>query len=192
MVTGSEALERLIEGNRRFVDSMALNPRRDAARRCSVALRQEPVAAVLCCSDSRVSPEILFDQGLGDIFVTRTAGNVADAAVIGSLEYAAAHLQVPLIVVLGHTGCGAVKEALVHAEKTDGHIGSITAAIRPSIAVPETNGSSVDHTAKMHALRTAGLLRNMAPVLRSRCEQGKLRVATAMYDLHSGAVEMLS
>jgi len=110
--TGAEALARLMEGNKRFVTRKAQHPDQTLAHLREVESGQHPFAVVLSCSDSRVSPEIVFDQGLGDLFVIRVAGNVTDDTVIGSIEYAVEHLKAPLVVVLGHQGCGAVQAAV--------------------------------------------------------------------------------
>ena len=108
----TEAWRRLADGNERFVDDRPEHPRQDADRRAELASGQQPVAAILGCSDSRVAAEVLFDQGLGDLFVIRNAGQVASASAIASIEYAVAVLGVPLVVVLAHDRCGAVKAAI--------------------------------------------------------------------------------
>src|SRR5207237_5372942 len=107
-LTPDQALSRLVAGNQRFVAHKPTHPHEDLARRHDLAGSQHPFAVVLSCSDSRLPPELVFDQGLGDLFVIRVAGNITDAAVIGSIEYAVEHLHAPLIVVLGHEKCGAV------------------------------------------------------------------------------------
>ena len=123
-------LKTLLTGNERFVAGTATRPHAGYARRSELVKGQHPVAAVIGCADSRVAPELLFDQGLGDLFVVRVAGNVAEPGVIGSVEYAAEHLGTPLVVVLGHEGCGAVKSTLDGAGE-DGNLGSLVKDIRP-------------------------------------------------------------
>ena len=133
-VSGDEALERLQEGNARFVSGQVRHPRADIVRlKDTSANGQHPFAVLISCSDSRVPPEILFDQGVGDLFVIRVAGNVADAHEIGSVEYALEHLGVQLVVVLGHTGCGAVTAAASGGD-IHGGIASIIESIRPAVA----------------------------------------------------------
>ena len=112
-ITPDEALQRLIDGNARFTAGKVDHPNQDAARRTALAKGQSPFAIIFGCSDSRVSPEVLFDQGLGDLFVIRVAGNVVDADEAGSVEYAFEHLHSPLLLVLGHQNCGAVAAALM-------------------------------------------------------------------------------
>lgn len=123
-----EALQARREGNRRFATGQAIHPHQDAARREEVRPGQRPFAAILSCSDSRVPPEVIFDWGVGDLFVVRTAGHGVDDVALGSIEYAVEHLGVPLLVVLGHTRCGAVTAAL-HGDEAPGHIAAV---IRPS------------------------------------------------------------
>ena len=128
--TGRQVWQRLMEGNMRFVQGL-FQGRNLLDLRRTLAKGQQPEAAVLSCSDSRVPAEIIFDQSLGDLFVVRTAGLVLDPTSIGSLEYAVAHLHVPLLVIKGHEGCGAVTAAVEHPEATEGNIGSIIAANFP-------------------------------------------------------------
>ena len=131
--TGRQVWQRLMEGNMRFVQGL-FQGRNLLDLRRTLARGQQPEVAVLSCSDSRVPAEIIFDQSLGDLFVVRTAGLVLDPTTIGSLEYAVAHLQVPLLVIKGHEGCGAVTAAVEHPEATEGNIGAIIAQISPAVA----------------------------------------------------------
>src|SRR5450759_3144232 len=131
--TGRQVWQRLMEGNMRFVQGL-FQGRNLLDLRRTLAQGQQPEAAVLCCSDSRVPAEIIFDQSLGDLFVVRTAGLVLDPTSIDSLEYAVGHLHVPLLVIKGHEGCGAVTAAVEHPEATEGHIGSIITQISPAVA----------------------------------------------------------
>ena len=116
-ISADDALAQLVEGNRRFVSGEVARPHQSAARRAELAKGQAPVAIVLTCSDSRVAPELYFDQGLGDLFVIRNAGNVLDDHVLGSIEYAVEHLHVPLLIVIGHEKCGAVSAAVGGGER---------------------------------------------------------------------------
>ncbi len=190
------SLQALKEGNRRYVTGQAQHPRQDAARRGEIAPRQCPFAVILGCSDSRVPPEIIFDQGLGDLFVIRTAGHVADRAVAGSVEYAVEHLGVPLVVVLGHTRCGAVTAA-VHsapAEETPhpSPIGYLIEAILPAVRqTADLPGDPVANAVDAHIRLTVESLVAASPVLAERAHSGALRIVGARYDLESGEVVWL-
>jgi carbonic anhydrase len=145
---------------------------------------------VLACADSRTSPEVVFDQGLGDLFVLRVAGNVLNDETIGSIEYAVDHLGTQLIVVLGHERCGAVQAARdTIAAKTEapGHIQSLVKAIQP--AVEATIGADAETTAKANEMNVAQALRDSAPILKEKVAAGSLAVVAAHYDLDTGAVE---
>src|SRR5579885_136434 len=140
-LSGDQALQKLVQGNKQYKRVAFLHPNQSLARRKAVAKGQSPFAIILSCSDSRVPPEIIFDQGLGDLFVVRVAGNVLNDNALGSIEYAAEHFNVPLVMVLGHQRCGAV-DAAVKGGEAPGHIGSLVEAIRP--AVEKTKGKSGD------------------------------------------------
>ncbi|MBR4147356.1 MAG: carbonic anhydrase [Bacteroidales bacterium] len=178
-IDSQKALELLKEGNARFV-SGNLAPKdhydEDRQRLCQ---GQHPFAVVLCCSDSRVVPEILFDQKLGDLFVIRNAGNVVDEDVLGSIEYAVEHLESPLVVVLGHSSCGAVT-ATCQGGELPGHIVEIAKRIRPSI----DEGCCVNDNARRHAERMAQLIKN-DPIV----EHTKTKVVAGFYDIATGVVE---
>ena len=194
-VPPSEAMERLIAGNQRFVAGFPRHDRVDAARRQQVAAGQSPFASILACADSRVAPEILFDQGLGDLFVARVAGNVVDDAVLASLEYSVIHLGSTLIMTLGHERCGAVK-ATVEAlegrgapEDKDTKIGALAALIAPAVrAVPAGAGDRVDAALSINAARAAAEIFAGSPPLRERVLAGKLKIVAARYDLDDGTV----
>ena len=174
-----QALEILKEGNARFV-SGALTPKDDYAElREKLNAGQQPFAVVLCCSDSRIAPEIIFDQKLGDLFVIRNAGNVVDEDVLGSIEYAVEHLGTPLVVVLGHSSCGAVT-ATCQGGELPGHIIDIAQRIRPSIST----GCCIDDNARRHAKRMAELIEEDEIV-----KHLNARVVSAFYDIRSGLVE---
>jgi len=185
------ALDALLEGNRRFAEGRAEHPRQDARRRKEVlASGQYPFAAIVACADSRVPPEIVFDQGLGDLFVVRLAGNLADDLGIASLEYAVEHLEVPLIVILGHSRCGAVK-ASAEASGCGGRLGAIVSAIAPSIErAKETPGDLIDAAARDNATCVAARLRSCGPVLEKLVARGTLDIVAAFYDLESGRVDI--
>ena len=191
-VTPDEAMKRLVEGNARFVSGHTQHPRQGPERRTELATGQFPFAIILGCADSRTGPEIIFDQGLGDLFVAREAGNVVDDHTIGSIEYAAEHLHVPLIVVLGHKRCGAISAArdVVTAKgHADGHIESLVSAIRP--AVEATLGQDAEATCRANVRNVVRSLRACGPVLRPLVAGGQVRVVGAYYDLDTGAVTFL-
>jgi carbonic anhydrase len=186
------ALEALIEGNRRFAAGASAHPHDDPGRRSEVAKGQHPRAAIVACSDSRVGPEIVFDQGLGDVFVVRTAGNLLDAIGIGSLEYAAARLGVPLIVVMGHSRCGAVGAA-AEASAAPGRIPAIVSALEPSIEKAKgAPGDLVDAASRENVKSTVAMLERCEPVIKGLIDEGKLRVVGMFYDIERGTVELLS
>ena len=164
--------------------------------RRTLAQGQQPEAAVLSCSDSRVPAEIIFDQSLGDLFVVRTAGLVLDPTSIGSLEYAVAHLHVPLLVIKGHEGCGAVTAAVEHPEATEGNIGSIIAQISPAVAQARQNGNSghdlVEAATDIHLKYLEETLFQVSPIIREAIDAGRLEVVVAKYFLHAGQVQPLT
>lgn len=184
-------LAELWAGNRRFQRGEAVGPRRDRSRRVAVADGQSPCASVVACSDSRVPPELLFDQGLGDLFVVRLAGNVIGADALGSLEYAAGHLDVPVIVILGHSRCGAVS-AGVRGEHASAHMEGILASLRPAIeATAALPGDPIANAAREHVRRLAAGLAARSPALCERVAAGRLTVVAAYYDVATGEVERL-
>jgi len=190
-LTDDEALAKLLEGNARYVEQQRLNPNQTDERRDSLIGGQSPYAIILGCSDSRVPPEIIFDQGLGDLFVIRVAGNVVDDIVLASIEYAAEHLHTPLLMVLGHTNCGAVGAAL-QDDELDGHLPSIAQAIEEAVeSSRDEEGDTLDMTIRAHARITAGHLRGSEPILKGLVDEGKLKVVAAYYDLDTGVVEIL-
>ncbi len=186
-----KALAALIEGNRRYQALHPAHPHQNGARRAELTAGQRPIAAVLSCSDSRVPPEIVFDQGLGDLFVVRVAGNIADDFVLGSLEYAIEHLDVPLVVVLGHQRCGAVQAAVEGGTPHD-HVASLLAALKPRVdAVRPEGGDVVAHAVVANVRAVTAQLAASEPVLHHAVAGHKLRVVGAVYDLQSGKVEIL-
>ncbi|MBN1164436.1 MAG: carbonic anhydrase [Candidatus Krumholzibacteriota bacterium] len=186
-----QALERLAEGNTRFVAGKPLAPHRSGRRRRETAEAQKPFAIILTCADSRVCPELIFDRGIGDLFVVRVAGNVLDDLTLGSIEYAAEHLGVALLLVLGHTNCGAVKAA-IEQEEAPGHTGSFIDFIRPAVAKAKVmEGNLCFDSVLANIGRVVEQLKSTGPVLDDLCRNGKLRVIGGCYDLASGAVKIL-
>jgi carbonic anhydrase len=187
------ALAALIEGNRRFAEGTAEHPRQDARRREEVLEKgQYPFAAIVGCADSRVSPEIVFDQGLGDLFVIRVAGNLVDDFGLASLEYVVSHLGTPLIAVMGHTRCGAVTAAMA-AEDVPGRLSAIITALGPSIEKARgASGDLVETAARESVKSTVAALKASGPVLRPLVERGTLRIVGMFYDIERGTVEVIS
>ncbi|MCC6409215.1 MAG: carbonic anhydrase [Planctomycetes bacterium] len=186
----SGALGELVEGNRRFVGGHFEHARIDKVRRDELAKGQHPFAVVVGCSDSRVPPELVFDQGLGDLFVVRVAGNVIDDASLGSIEYAVEHLGASLVIVLGHERCGAVKAALDGAG-LPGHIGAIGAALSPAIAEAKSQPSTdpLDAAVRANVRRIVKQLSNAEPILTHALHADEIAVIGARYDLDTGEVE---
>jgi carbonic anhydrase len=188
----SAAMTRLTEGNARFAAGRSEHPRQAPARRTELAATQHPFAVILACADSRVGPEVVFDQGLGDLFVVREAGNVVDDHTIGSIEYAVEHLHSPLIVVLGHERCGAVaaaRDTVAAKGHAEGHIESLVAAIRP--AVEATAGQDADATCRANIRNMVRALQDSEPLLKHRADKGEVTVAGGYYDLDTGLVTFL-
>lgn len=195
-VTPDEATRRLREGNERFVQQRATNAHHDAARRTELAQTQHPFAIVLGCADSRVPPELLFDQGLGDLFVIRVAGEVAPSEVIGSVEYAVEHLHCRAVIVLGHQRCGAVQaamDALAHHETTPpGDLGELIKEIEPSIEkVDRAKPDAMDDAVKASARAVAGRLVTHSKVLAELVHTGEIVVTPAYYSLDTGKVDFM-
>lgn len=191
-LTPEQALARLKAGNMRFVKHKEKHPDISFDRRRSLSRDgQHPYAVILGCSDSRVPPELIFDEGLGDLFVIRDAGNVVDDEVLGSIEYAVEHLGVRLVVVLGHEKCGAVSAAVAGGE-AHGHIKAVMKAIEP--AVEETKGmpgDKVHNCVLANARRVARLIRESEPILKEAADHKKIQVIAADYDLETYSVEFL-
>jgi len=192
-IGADEALSRLLNGDKRFVAGKSEEPTGAALveRRHALAKDQKPFAVILGCSDSRVPPELIFDVTLGDIFVVRTAGEVVDAIVLGSLEYAIEHLGTKLIVVLGHERCGAVTAAVSGATDT-GDIPDVLKAISP--AVEETKGQSgdaIENAVRANARDIARRLKSSGPIIAPRVQSGEVKIVAAYYSLDTGQVELL-
>lgn len=191
-LTAAQALKILKEGNQRYVAEKFSRQHLDKQRRIDIAPHQYPFAAVLSCSDSRVPPEIIFDHGLGDIFVARSAGHVLDSSIIGSLEYAVANLNVPVIVVLGHYSCGAVAAAASERDDFPGCIAHLTANIRPAIQeAKKQNGDLLKNAVICHTNLTMQQLSERSSVLDTAIKHNKLQVVGAVYDINTGEVIFL-
>ena len=198
VLNADQALRELLDGNHRFTSGNRLSPRGRPEDFRGLTHGQFPEAVIISCSDSRVAPEILFDVGVGDIFVVRVAGNVvggAGVSVKGSIEYAVAELDVPLIVVLGHSGCGAVKAAIKHLEDKDampGAINGLVELIKPAVAgSKQTPGDQLENAVRQNVKVGVERLQALDPILAPRVKDGKLKVVGGVYDLLTGAVTML-
>lgn len=191
-MTSGQILQTLLDGNSRFTSGAAIKPNQDKKRREEIAAGgQHPFAIVVTCSDSRVVPELIFDQGLGDLFVVRAAGHVLDDAGLASIEYAAEHLRVPLIVVLGHQRCGAVQAALESAE-APGRLGALVSAIKPAVDTAKTQaGDLLDNAVKANAANVVDQLKISEPILAHLVKEEKLKVVGAYYNLDSGKVKII-
>lgn len=191
----SKDWQRLLDGNTRFLSGKAEHPHQNQARIAETANGQKPFAIVVGCADSRTSPELLFDQGLGDLFVVRLAGNIVDDAALGSVEFAVAKLGARLIVVLGHEKCGAVSaavDAVKGAAAPPGHIGAVVDAIKPAAAsVHGHEGDEVDNAVKANVGHVVERLKQVSPVLKPYLDRGELTVVGARYDLDQGKVEQI-
>ena len=183
------ALQALLDGNKRFVDKKLTSFGADvAALRKNTAPKQEPFAAVLSCADSRVPVELVFDQSIGQLFVTRVAGNLATPEIIASLEYGAAVLGTRTILVLGHSSCGAVKAALA-GTAVPGQISALFSMIRPAV---EQSGGDLETATKDNAKIHAHILATASPLLAGMIKDGKLKIAAGYYALDTGQVTILS
>jgi carbonic anhydrase len=183
-----EVLQILMEGNRRFAGSLLLHPHQDAKRRMECVSGQQPIAAIVGCSDSRIPPEVIFDCGIGDIFIIRVAGTVLDNAATASIEYAVDHLKVPLVMVLGHTSCGAVTAAVQNV-KTDGALGKMLDEIRNDCS--SIKNEDLTTIIKQYTVQTAQKLNGMQPIVQPAVENGLCSIVPAFYSLESGVVELL-
>ncbi len=190
-ISVDKAIELLREGNERFVSQARVLPNQSAERRNEVKSGQTPFAVVLGCADSRVPPEILFDRGIGDLFIVRVAGNILTGEVLGSIEYAVDHLGVQFILVLGHEGCGAAAAAL-KGGPPEGHIRLLTKAIQPCVkAALQCPGDPLENVVRLHVQRVVSRMKRASPILKERVENGAAAVRGGIYRLESGLVEIL-
>jgi carbonic anhydrase len=197
-VTADEALQKLLDGNKRYVESkMNACGESNGAAREKLSKSQKPYAIILSCSDSRVPPEIIFDKGLGEIFVVRVAGNVPDPVVLGSIEYAAEHLGSLLVMVLGHERCGAVTAAVDAKGKPEGNIGAIIKNISPAVkqAKKEYQGKDkaelVETAINDNVKLVAANIVKQSPVMKKLVGEAKVKIVAAKYDLDDGNVTLM-
>ncbi|MBD1830067.1 carbonic anhydrase [Microcoleus vaginatus GB1-A2] len=189
--TPDAALQKLMDGNKRFVDKKRQSPNQDFGRLTEVAKSQKPFAAILGCADSRFPSEIIFDQGLGDLFVCRVAGNVATPEEIGSLEFGTLVLGAKVLVVIGHKRCGAV-DATIKGAQVPGQIGSLLDAIKPAVESSKNQtGDKLENASKANVVLQANKLK-ASPVISKLIAENKLKVVGGYYDLDTGTVTILS
>lgn len=185
-------LKKLMGGNKRFVEGKSIKPRQDASTIKKLENGQEPFATIVGCSDSRVPNEMIFDQGLGDLFIIRTAGQVSAAASYGSMEFATLKLKTKLIVVLGHTECGAVAAAVQRPENVPGHIVTLINEIKPAAAKSShLPGDPVNNAVRQNVIDQVNSLRDLEPILHKKYVDGEILIVGAVYDIHTGIVEFL-
>lgn len=190
-LTGQDALQLLLDGNKRFIDGSLEHPNHCEESRRGLVSGQDPIAVVLTCADSRVPPVDLFDRGLGDLFVVRVAGNIINDQILGSIEYAVAHLHTPLVMVMGHSSCGAVS-AVAQGVKLDGHIASLTPSIDAALKKTKgLDGNWTNNAAKALAIATAKKIAESEPIVADLVEEGRVLVVATYYDLETGEVVLL-
>jgi len=194
-----EALQALMEGNKRFVNDKKMRPRRSLERVKQVAAGQNPFVTILACADSRVSTEILFDQGIGDLFEVSVAGNIVNLSnygILGSVEFGVIALGTPLIMVLGHSDCGAVKgsiDALENGTKYPGSIDDIVKTIQPAVEKAKSEKGDLLHNSIITNVQIGvDKLKNSDPVISDLVKKGKVQVVGANYDLKTGEVKLIS
>lgn len=191
-VSPDNALKRLLEGNRRFTKEKRRTPNQSRLRLQEIATAQYPFASILGCADSRVPAEIVFDQGLGDLFVVRLAGNVVSPTATGSLEFATSVLGSQLIIVLGHERCGAVQAALKSAP-LPGRIGTFVEDIKPALnGIKAQSNDAVNDAVVANIRYQVDLLRESSSILTQLIEEGKLKIVGGRYDLDTGAVTLVT
>lgn len=195
-LTPAQAWAKLREGNDRFVTGTSSHPNQDASHRAALVNTQHPFAVIFGCSDSRLAAEIIFDLGLGDAFVVRTAGHVIDNTVLGSLEYSIEYLRVPLIVILGHDSCGAVtatKGAVETGEMPAGFIRDLVERITPSVLTSlRNNEHEVNEMVVEHVKQTAQRLVENSPIIAAAVQQQRTAVVGLAYRLEEGHAELVS
>lgn len=187
-------IDQLLKGNERFAGHHPLHPHESRKRMEEISDGQNPIAAIVCCSDSRVPPEIIFDQGLGDLFVIRTAGNLMGGLEIGSLEYAVEHLGVKQVLVMGHRECGALK-AFMAGHKVPGHIQDIVDSIKMEkeiLAITQGDKHLLDDCIRANILHGIHQLQSQSSIIAEKIKSKELKVIGALYDLENGVVQLVN
>lgn len=194
-LTPNEAFRLLLDGNERFVSGDRSHPNQDADHRAALSEGQAPFAVLFGCSDSRLAAEIIFDRGLGELFVVRTAGHVAGAEVLGSIEYGVGPLGAPLVVVLGHESCGAVtaaRNAYRDGETPSGHVRDVVERVTPSILAGQAAGrTELSELVDEHVRSTVDLVVERSSVVATEVEQGRCAVVGLSYSLSEGSVRVV-
>ena len=193
-MSGDESLLKLLEGNKRFISGQLTTKDCSTEKRQELTKGQHPFATVLSCSDSRVPPEVIFDEGLGDVFIVRVAGNVVEPTTLGSIEYGAEHLHTPLLVILGHEKCGAVQATLEAKGKPEGNIGAILKKIMPAVNTAKKAKKDTDETLNLAVQEN--VKNTYKDIMKSKIiselvHEGKLKVVAAEYYLGTGKVELI-
>ncbi|POX50384.1 carbonic anhydrase [Streptomyces sp. Ru71] len=195
-LSAREAFDLLLDGNQRFVSGAPQHPNQDAARRAEIAPSQKPFAVLFGCSDSRLAAEIIFDRGLGDLFVVRTAGHVAGPEVLGSIEFGVSVLDAPLVVVLGHDSCGAVgaaRSALETGQTPPGFVQDVVERVTPSVLAARAAGDdTVEGALDEHIRRTVDMLLERSRDLAERVESGRAAVVGMCYRLTDGSARLVA
>ncbi|MGW0395365.1 carbonic anhydrase [Streptomyces sp. NPDC003042] len=195
-LTPAQAFEMLLAGNRRFVSGTPEHPNQDAVRRSEIAPAQNPFAVLFGCSDSRLAAEIIFDRGLGDLFVVRTAGHVTGPEVLGSIEYGASVLNCPLVVVLGHDSCGAVaatRAAVEDGVAAPGYVRDVIERVTPSVLAARSAGLTQDSDIiAEHTRHTVDLLLDRSRVLADQVKAGQTAVVGLSYRLADGSAHLVT
>lgn len=192
-VKATTPLEQFLEGNKRFASMHPVHPHETKQRVAEIATGQHPKVAVICCSDSRVPPELIFDQGLGDMFVVRTAGNLMGGLEIGSIEYAVEHLGVEYILVMGHKDCGAIK-AFIEGGEVPGHINDIIQTIKAEqeiSQIPMTDKQLINDYIRANILHGLHQLKQQSVIINDKVRSRQLQLVGACYDLDKGLVEII-
>lgn len=192
---GDEALQKMMDGNKRFASDKPMQKGSCDIKRKELTAGQKPFAIVVTCSDSRVPPEIIFDQFLGDIFVIRVAGNVVDPIELGSIEYAAEHLNSPLLMILGHSKCGAVTATVDAKGKPEGNIGAIVKKIQPAAETAKKKGGTkeqiVEKAIEENVKNVYKDVMSHSSIVKHLAQEGKLKIVGGVYMLDKGTVEMV-
>ena len=191
IVANNADLRKLMEGNKRYVSSHLEHPDQSSERRFELKHGQHPFAIILGCSDSRVPPEVLFDQGLGDLYVVRVAGNVLDQMIVASIEFAVLHLDVSLVMVMGHSQCGAVQATCNH-DQLEGHLPNLTFALNPAFnQAKDLPGDLAENVALANVGLVVEELKQTGAHFPEMVKEGKLTIVPAYYDMDTGKVDLL-
>jgi len=196
MLSANQGLQRLIEGNKRFVSGKARFPTVCKETLAALARGQQPYATILGCADSRVPPELIFDANFGELFILRVAGNVISSEIMGSIQYAGSHLQTPLFVVLGHEGCGAVKAAISHKFKGTRHLSRIQIIVKsilPGLAELDSDRSGKDQLERAVEANVRWSMKQLleTPEGKKAAREGRKRLVGAVFEINSGRVRFL-